>query len=512
MGAPAGEPPPMHHIAIDPLERSQHAVTFRWRVTPATPLYRTSEFTLQFPDGLDLSPVPDALWWTVALSCLHPHWALLRPCRIDLPIALAPSEVEVWQRLLDAAVFTLESLRGTTRVERDIEIVADGPRLDWTTALEPGRCATAFSGGKDSLVQTALLTELTPRPVLVTTTSPMLPFHDHLTARRRHVLREILARRDVTLVEVKSDYRATWTNEFPHTLGYPVSVNELTDTFLYFGALLAAAVALGVPHLFLASETEVQENADLDGRVVQHPHFMYSTVTQRALAALLKPAGIRYSSLTAPLHSEQVQQLLWTRYRDLRDLQYSCWQVPPDEATCSRCPQCLRLAMGVLALGDNPAPMGVNLPRLLRAMREWEPRRLHKENFKENFPPLPQNLVGAALQRQTVRAIRATPLSRVGRAIVDGHLARVIDPKTWLAIRAYAMLRRRLAAYSVGPAPGFRAGFLSVIDPFVRDRVGKIFAAHFSPEEESSYAAVLARGHALARWITEPVGGTDGEG
>src|SRR5262245_13021931 len=313
----------MHHIAIDPLERSPHAVTFRWRVTPATPLYRTSQFTLQFPDWLDLSPVPDALWWTVALSCLHPHWTLLRPCRIDLPIALAPTEVEVWQRLLDAAVVTLESLRGTTRVERDIEIVADGPRLDWTTALEPGRCATAFSGGKDSLVQTDLLTELTPRPVLVTTTSPMLPFHDHLTARRRHVLREILARRDVTLVEVKSNYRATWTNEFPHTLGYPVSVNELTDTFLYFGALLAAAAALGVPHLFLASETEVQENADLDGRVVQHPHFMYSTVTQRALAALLKPAGIRYSSLTAPLHSEQVQQLLWTRYRDLRELKYS---------------------------------------------------------------------------------------------------------------------------------------------------------------------------------------------
>src|SRR5262249_28284957 len=154
-------------------------VTFRWRVDPATALYRQPQFTLRFPETVDLARVPEGLWWTIMLICLHSQWPLLRPCRVRLPVRLGPGVAECWNRLMDAEVTTLEAYRGTNDFEREIEIIEDGPPLKYS--LAPGgtngaaRCATAFSGGKDSLVQTGLLTELTQKPVLVATTSPMPP-------------------------------------------------------------------------------------------------------------------------------------------------------------------------------------------------------------------------------------------------------------------------------------------------------------------------------------------------
>jgi hypothetical protein len=363
------------------------------------------------------------------------------------------------------------------------------------------RCATAFSGGKDSLVQAGLLAELTSRPVLVTTTSPLPGAHDHATPRRRHVLAEIGRRRDVTHVEVESDFRPCWANDYSYDLGYKMAVNELTDTLLYFGATLATAVALGVSHIFLASETEVQQNGEWVGRIVQHPHFMYSTVTQRALQALLRPAGVRYSSLTSPLHSYQVQGLLWTRYKDLRDLQYSCWQVGPGQSACSACPQCLRLAMCALALGDAPGLMGVDLARLLWAQRGWQPP--HLEDKAE--ARLPARLVQTSLESQTCRFLQATPVARVARVLAAEGLAGLTHPRVYLALLSYVRLRHR--ANDVGPAPGFREGFLALIDPLLRDRVASIFREHYPAESYGAYETVLERSHGLVGWITEPIGG-----
>jgi hypothetical protein len=488
-------------IGIHAPEVRGQTVTFRWTVDPPTPLYQRPAFTLRFPASVDLGRVPEHIWWVVALACLHPHWALLRPCRIELPVAIGASEAETWLRLTDAAVATLESLRGTTHLGREIEIVEGGTRLVPVRVADGERCATAFSGGKDSLVQAGLLAELTAKPLLVTTTSPLPKMHDHLTPRRRHVLAEIVRRRDVAHVEVESDFRACWANGYPYDLGYKVTVNELTDTLLYFGTTLATAVALGVSHLFLASETEVQQNGEWAGRVVQHPHFMYSTVTQRVLQALLKSAGVRYGSLTSPLHSYQVQGLLWTRYKDLRDLQYSCWQVGPGQSACSACQQCLRLALCALALGDTPRLMGVDLTRLLWAQRGWHPPCLEDETEA----PLPGRLVEISLESQTCRFLQATPLSRVARVLAAEGAARLAHPRAWLALLSYARLRRRAAG--VGPAPGFREGFLPLIDPLLRDRIASIFREHYPAEPHVAYAAMLERSHRLVSWITEPLGG-----
>jgi hypothetical protein len=551
----------MLQITLDPPRVERLGVTFAWRVEPPTPLYATGDghhtFSLRLPAAGDARRLPPALWWIVALLCLHSHWTLLRPCRVRLPVRLPPGHREFWLRLLASEVATLEAYRmaGTAPppvapgTGPGIEIDDLGPPLAPPAPLAAdGSAAAAFSGGKDSLLQAALLMELGLPLTLVTTTSPMPPLADHLTARRRHVLAEIARRRAVELVEVESDLRAAWRNDFPPRVGYPVAVNEITDTFLYTAALLVVAALRGASHLFLASEAEVQENVEIGGQVVQHPHFMYSAATQGALADLLAPFGLRYGSLLTPLYSGQVQQLLWTRYRDLCDLQYSCWRVGTGEATCSRCSQCLRVALAALALGDSPERMGIDLVRLLPAMRDWQPAappRLGGAPLPPaggqapstcplppaaaGSPPaasaalaareLPAVTVALRLRRQVLRSLAATPTVRVAAALAAGGPGRLLRPAGWWALLAYARLRRRLVLAAPGGAgallaetQGFRAGFLRQVDGLVRARLGAILAEHFAPEEEAAHAAILARGGALRAWIAAPLAAARGRG
>ena len=496
----------MRRIVLFPPRVTGRIASFRFAVEPASELYKTTSFTLTFPESVDLTSIPTSLWWTVFFLCLHSHWVLLRPCAVRLPVTLRPGERELWLRLLDSYVATLEAYRGgmdVGGVARSIDIVEDGPPLPPVALLvDEGRCASAFSGGKDSLLQAALLCELTARPVLVTTTSPMPPLHDHQTPRRRRVLAEIALRRDVTHVEVGSDLRSIWRNDFPPRVGYPVSVNEITDTHLYTASMLIAGTALGATHLFLASEAEVQQNGEVDGRVVQHPHFMYSAATQGAIAALLRPFGVRYGSLLTALPSVRVQQLLWTRYPDLSDLQYSCWRVGPEQATCSACGQCLRVAMIALALGRSPETMGIDLPTLLVAQGGWKPRG----GSGGAGGALPKDAVTAGLQGETMRAVAATPVSRMLRALVAGNPWRLLSAKSWRAFFAYARMRRRLLPLAPqGEPPGYAPGFLRATDELLRDRLTAVFSAALPAEDERAHAEVLARSAALSAWIVRPL-------
>jgi hypothetical protein len=496
-------------------------------VEPATALYHRTSFTLELPPEVELAAVPEPLWWTVALLCLHSHWNLLRPCRVELPVELPPGEAEFWRRQVEVEAATLEAYRGAAApgavgaagaagsAARQgaapgpplaaFELVARGPCLAPLPRLAAGaRCAAAFSGGKDSLLQAALLCDFAVRPLLVTTTSLLPPLHDHQTARRRQVLAAMAARRDVTLLEVRSDLRASWKNDFPPLVGYPVAVNEITDTFLYLAALLVCAVALGASHLFVAAEAEVQDNVELGGGIVQHLHFMYSRATQRALDALLAPLGLRHGSLISALHSEQVQQLLWRRYDDLCDLQYSCWRVGREEAMCSRCSQCLRVALAALAVGGQPERMGIDLARLLVAQAGWQPRPAAPD-------ALPAALVGARLHAQVVRSVAATPASRVLAALAQGGPARLLTPAGWRALAAYAGLRRRLGFGDAAPAPGYRAAFLDGLDPRLTAAVGAVFAEHFPRAGRDEYEGFLARGERLARYVAAPLRPAAGE-
>ncbi|MGH9852779.1 MAG: hypothetical protein ACREBD_23330 [Blastocatellia bacterium] len=509
----------MRSITLFHPEVKQREVTFRWQVDPQTALYRQPQFTMRFPDApeaIDLTRIPEALWWTVMFICLHSQWPLLRPCRVRLPVRLRRGEAECWNRLMDAEIATLETYRGTNDFERKIEIVEDGPPLDYspapanttdgtngTNTAKTGRCATAFSGGKDSLVQTGLLTELTERPVLVATTSPMPPLEDHVTPRRRHILDEIQRRRNVTLIEVESDYRANFDLGFAQGLGYWISVNELTDTFLYAASLVAAGVAAGAPHLFLASETQVQENVERDGRVVQHNHFMYSAITQGALDALLRPFGVSHGSLISSLHSFQVQELLWTRYADISDLQYSCWRTKVGEMMCNRCGQCLRIALCAFALGKQPSRMGADWATLLNEMRDWRPKSLDKPVEAT----MPTEIVSHQLHSQVVRDLRAVSWRDIARAIASDKPGALLLPRGWRAIAAFRKLQRVTAARDVGPRPGYRAGYLKLVDPLLRDSIAKIYDERFDRADESSYADALTRSEEMIKWITEPLSG-----
>lgn len=499
----------MREIVIHRPEISGGKVTFSWTVDPPTSLYGKERFTLSFPPAVDLGRVAEGLWWRIALITLHSHWVLLRPCRVRLPVALLGGEAEMWLRLMDAEIATLESysLRDDpsrrASFERQIEIVEEGPMLAPSIIVPCERAATAFSGGKDSLLQTGLLTELTERPLLVTVTSPRPGQEDHVTPRRREVLAEIRRRRAIDLVEVESDYRANLSEKFAQERGYPIALNEMTDTLLYLGALVAAAAALGAGRLFLASEAEVQENVEIDGRLVQHKHFMYSLVTLSAIDAALRPWGIGCSSLTSPLHSYQVQQLLWTRYSDLRDLQYSCWRVKSGQSVCQACPQCLRIAFSALSIGAQPQEMGLDMAATLVAMKDWRARR----PSGNGRPAFPDEIVSIHLHEQVLRSILSTRPRTLLSAIGGGRPARLLRRQFWQALGAYLDLRKHAMSARPGPAPGYRPGFLSFIDPALRERVGQIYAEHFAPEDEKVYAQSLARIRRETRRIAETLAG-----
>jgi exopolysaccharide biosynthesis predicted pyruvyltransferase EpsI len=222
-------------VTLHPPEVSGGTATFRFDVDPPSPLYHATRFSLTFPPWIDVRGLPDRLWWTVFLLCLHAQWPYLAPCEVRLPVRLGPGEREFWRRLVSSYLDTLEAYRTGETPGRSIELVDEGPLLPpFAPMADTGWCATSFSGGKDSLLQVGLLTELTRRPLVVTTTSPLPGLFDHETPWRRHVLSEVGRRRRLTFAEVTSDFRATWENHYPRQIGYPVSVNETTDTFLYF--------------------------------------------------------------------------------------------------------------------------------------------------------------------------------------------------------------------------------------------------------------------------------------
>lgn len=490
----------MNLVTLQAPEVEGQEARFAWTVTPPSALYLRNEFRLRFPDSIDLGAVPEAIWWRVALICLHSHWPLLRPCAVELPVRLTAGERELWLRLLDAEVATLEAYGGSSNTQRAIELLDSGlPVQPLAPVPDNGAVAASFSGGRDSLTQTGMLCELGETPLLVATTAPIINSHDHLAKRRHEVMAEIVRRRPVELVEVTSDLRSCWDNQFP-TERFGVGVHEITDTFLYFASALVVAAARGIRHIFLASETEVQETVRRAGQIVQHKHFMYSAPTQRALQALLAPTRIRYSSLTYPLFQFQVQRLLSTRYRDLQDLQFSCWRVEAHQTACSTCDECWRIALNLMAAGVPPAEAGIDLVELIGAMAAWRPRFDFASNdYRGSDPGTPSEGVARTLDSQSLRCLRAVDSKQVAAFIGESE-----QPAAGDALLAYEALRDWALSAEVDPEPGYRAGFLGMLDGRVRDRLTSIFDEHFQRAPETSYEAALGRSTTLAEWIARP--------
>lgn len=481
-----------HVIRIAEPAVAGQTVSFGWTVEPDSALYHHTSFELRFPETVELEPVSRALLWRVALICLHPHWPLLRPCRVILPVRLAPGERELYSRLCDAEVAMLESMVDGSDTARTIDLVEAGPVLEPLPHVGAGEgVVSCFSGGRDSLTQAALLQELRQDVVLVTVASPRDGSVEHETARRDQVMEEIQRRRGLELVQVRTDYRTSWDNAGAGPR-YPIGVNEVCDTLLYFAAALVVAAARGARAVYLASESEVQESTRRGGAIVQHKHAMYSAVTHRSLSAVLAATGIHHSGLTYPLRQFHVQRLLATRYGDLRDLQYSCWSMSKGQSACSRCDECRTIAFNLMADGISPSEIGIDVATLVGAFADWRPR--HPAG---SAPPEGRG----AFDAQMLRCLHRVAPERVGAFVsADGGQAAP-------ASQTYARMRTRVLTNwpEPDPEPGYREGFLELLDPVLRPGLEAIFDEHFTREPGARHAAVVQRSVQLTDWITAPL-------
>jgi hypothetical protein len=369
----------MRLVKFSPLKFTSSQVHIEWTVQPESIIYRQTSFVLDFGDALDPRALPLKVWWTVVLLTIHCHWNLLRPCRIVLPVSLDAGGIEYWQRLLDLQRVTLEKYRGTTDFERTIEIDCDGPALsEESLPSRVDRWATAFSGGKDSLVQAALLCELTERPLLVNVTSPMPPLIDNDWPYRDRTMNEIVRRRDVELVIVKSNLRSIWPHyEIPHQLGYRLSMGLIGDTYFYIAMTLAVAASRGIRGLTLATEIEMDQSEEYHGRLAFFDTNMpYALPLNLISQRLLERGGMEFGSLLIPFNHYQVEKLLRKRYPDLADLQISCfWMDKPTERSCSRCAKCIRIAMLLISMGEDPLTLDIDLTRMFTPPYDYDPIR-----------------------------------------------------------------------------------------------------------------------------------------
>ncbi|HUB75469.1 MAG TPA: hypothetical protein VL977_00355 [Solirubrobacteraceae bacterium] len=485
-------------ITLHEPEVERRTVTFRWSLDPPSELYRRTSFRLAFPEAVAIERVPLGLWWRLGLICIYPQLALLAPCRVELPIALGAREREFWLRMLDAMAANIAAYGGAPWPRRLVEIVDAGPPMP-PRPLESrtDRVTAAFSGGKDSLVQAALLAELGPEPILVTVRSPVDWSVDHASAARDRAIAGIERRRSVEVVSVDSDFRSCWNNDFALSArGYRMAVNELCDVLLYQACTLAVAAAAGSSRAFLAAEAELQYNARVGGSVVQHPHFTCSGTTQAALSALLAPHGLGIGSLTCPLHMPQVMSLLWRRYRDLADLQFSCWQAADGAQACSGCGQCSQVGLAILSEGFTPRPAGIDpVSVLLLGDSLWpakapqggpalHPTRSPHDKYHDWLAAAPPRTVAAILERDTAAAA---------------------DPRRERALASYAELHARVLARPLPPPGGYAAPLLELVPDDLREPLRAIFDRHLDAAPDADFAAMLARARLLAGWISAPL-------
>lgn len=477
-------------------------VHFAWHVDPPSELYTRPEFDLTFPDAVDLRRIPPDLWWRIALLCLHAHWPLLRPCRVTLPVRLPEAEAEAWLRLTDAGVASLEAAADGHDTARSIELVGSGPVLAPLPALsdgDEGPVVSCFSGGRDSTAQLAMLSELGVSPVLVAVTSPGPWNNEHVTPRRRFVLSETARRRGLELLEVNSNLRGNWDNGFA-AVRYGVGVNELTDTLLYLAAAIVVAAARGARLVMMASEAEVQENARREGMVVQMQHFMYSAVTHAVVSGVFGSAGIQVGSLTYPLAQFQVQRLLAERYSDLRDLQYSCWELSPEQAACSRCVECRGIALNLVAAGVSPSEAGIDMVELLHANHDWRPgTRYVTDGVSPHAHP--RKTVGRGLEMQALRCLAHTPAQQVAE-LIDG---RGSESERRRALEIYSGLREQALTFELEPEPGYLTGYLELVPESLREGTRAILDEHFAGAPLKAHAENLGRIRMLSDWITAPL-------
>lgn len=473
---------------------------FRWDVSPASEFYERCDFRLRFPDELDLDGVSRALWWRIALLCLYTHWAFIRPCRVELPVRLGARELEFWMRLIDNTARQLEAYGSRRRRGRAAQLVDSGPPLPPVpVAAGANRAAVAFSGGKDSLLLAALLAELTERPLLVMTTSPVPWTRDNSGGARSDALARIPRMLPVDTIEVHSDLRTCWAPDFAARDGGTLAVNLVSDLPLFQAVTLAVGAAAGAPRAFMASETDCQYNARVGGRLVQHQEFVGSEAVQAALDRLFSRFGLRQGSLTYPVHMPVVQRMIWRRYRDLASVQFSCYQAPEGARACNECPKCLQITMVTLAEGISPIEAGIDPVAVLCARADWRLDGGGSQAVKRI--PLhdrrsPRDHIIRCLRSASTEAVAST----IGAGAGD-------DPRLPQALAIYERLREEALSLTTPEPPGYVPGLLEMVHADLREGLEAILRQYLPADTSEDFDGMVRRAGELTDWITAPLDG-----
>jgi perosamine synthetase len=104
---------------------------------------------------------------------------------------------------------------------------------------------------------------------------------------------------------------------------------------------------------------------------------------------------------------------------------------------------------------------------------------------------------------QMVRCLHALTPERVAEFIQwDGPTS----PDGAAALHSYQQMRAAALVHDVGPEPGYRAGFLALVDQPLRDRVAEIFDEYFTREPVNRHADLVRRSIGLSDWISAPLG------
>jgi hypothetical protein len=481
----------MRLIKFAPLEIDATKVRVQWTIDPPSPIYQDTVFELDYSDALDPRTLPLRFWWMIVPLILHSHWNLLRPCRIQLPVTLPPGEAEFWLRLLDQERISLEMYRRTTDFERNIEITGDGPELeDWSLTSTVDRFATAFSGGRDSLAQTALLCELTTRPLLVNTCDPMPPLIDNEWPFRQRTLDEIVRRRDVELVVVNSNLRRLWPHyEIPHQLGYPVSLGELGDPYLVVANTLAVAATRGIRQVTLAAELELTRLVGYEGKTgVSESNLAYNLPILLSLNRLFQRFGMSLNSVILPFTQYQVQYLLRRRYADLADLQISCfWMKEATERSCSRCLKCGRSAMILMSIGDDPATLDIDLSKL----------------FAPGAFPSTHSLQGTA--RTMAHAARTTDRTAAQRYFPRQGLLERLGMRGPRTFREFNKVADAFAAIASPNVAATHSSYFQYVPEVIRERVRAVSLEHWPNIDTMDHVPDEEKINSIANWIAATV-------
>jgi hypothetical protein len=484
------------HSRVLPLELSGSSVRFRWETRPEHPAWARSEFTVSYDGGVDLAGMPRALLWSVFLGCTHPIWSMLDGYDVQFEDPVDPAELAFWTVMAAASrsASGLPSTAGAAPVRFRSSAVP-------VERLPPPRSCTGppaalLSCGKESLLSLSLLREVTGEAVALSVDSSMPGTHDHESAFRAWALEAIARVPGIHVHRVRSDVRATWTNDHALTRGGIASLNELADCFVYPSVALPVAYQYRLPWVALGSEwgehhmpVRIAEGWQFDR------YFSLSGVAIAAVSALwTQRYGVGYTSVIQPISQYLVQRILLQRYPELAAFQHSCYRARPDVRACQVCEKCLRVTALALAAGTDPAIIGTDVRRVFS---RWNATAVELEEGS------------ADTHYASMNHLIRFALSRIDRRRADVFfkprgLRDLVKLRPW---RARRRLHRILSKVGVVPPDRLdtiKRGYLRYLPAELRDRIGAILESHAAYDGGEDGAVHAARAEVVAA-LTEPL-------